>query len=69
MIYCAQPTINVTDRKGTTTIQVPTFYLDSRVQGILDSQHAARIVADVCNPTKNHKIKVNSNVCAIGTMD
>ena len=29
---------------------VPTFYLDSRVQGITDAMHAARIAAGIINP-------------------
>jgi len=29
---------------------VPTFYLDSRVQGITGAEHAARIAAEILNP-------------------
>jgi hypothetical protein len=30
--------------------QVPTFYLDEHVQGIVGEDHAARIALDVLNP-------------------
>jgi hypothetical protein len=42
-----------TDRHGVTwegSRGTPTFYLDSRVQGIVSEEHAARIAADVVNP-------------------
>lgn len=29
---------------------VPTFYLDSRVQGIITEEHAARVAAGIVNP-------------------
>lgn len=35
------------DSSWTTTNQIPTFYLDSNIQGIVDSEHAERIARDV----------------------
>lgn len=33
------------DNGATTTVQLPTFFLDSNVQGIVDADHAKRIAA------------------------
>jgi hypothetical protein len=53
-VYAITATIATrhTDRYGNAwcgSKQVPTFYLDSRVQGITDANHAASIATDVLN--------------------
>lgn len=48
MVYCIQATVTRTDRKGRiSTVQVPTFYLHEKVQGIVSEQHAHRIAQDI----------------------
>ena len=70
MIYVAAPVVNKHGRDGScTTIQVPTFFLDSSVQGIVSEEHAAKIVSDICNPTNHPHIIVHANVYEFkGTM-
>jgi hypothetical protein len=46
----------------TITRQVPTFYLNKHTQGIVNEEHAAKIAADVINPTKLDTLKVNVHV-------
>ncbi len=60
MIYAITATVVKKDGKYTTTFQVPTFYLDSETQGIVDGDHAARIAESVINPTKDNRIIVNA---------
>ncbi len=48
--YAVTATVSRTSDTGwTSTRQVPTFLLDSRVQGITSAEHAARIALDVVN--------------------
>lgn len=52
MKYAIHATLCHTDRQGwSTTYQIPTFYLDSNVQGITSAEHAERIAASIINPT------------------
>ena len=62
MLYGVTATVAVKRNGWTTTHQVPTFYLDSRVQGIVDKEHAKVIAADVVNPTKDSNLKVEVTV-------
>ena len=62
MMYVASPIINIKTDKGTITRQVPTFYLDGNIQGIVDVKHAGKIVADICNPLRDVNIIVHPNV-------
>lgn len=49
-LYHIQATVTF-DREGyTSTISFPTFYLDSKVQGITNSGHAAKIAETIVNP-------------------
>lgn len=46
MIYCIQSTVTFINQPGTSidyTLQIPTFFLHSKVQGITDKEHALRI--------------------------
>lgn len=48
MLYQITATRHETREDGwESTKQLPTFYLDSRVQGILNSQHAERVALDL----------------------
>jgi hypothetical protein len=55
------------EKKGTDgviTMQLPTFYLDGRVQGIT-SENAARFIAEeIVNPLKLKTVKVHMHVMA-----
>jgi hypothetical protein len=49
-MYAVQARI-VREQDGwTSTTHLPTFYLDERVQGILDEDHAARIARSILDP-------------------
>lgn len=52
-----QATVVETTANGTITHQIPTFYLDSRVQGITSCQQARKIAIDVLNPAKLESLK------------
>jgi hypothetical protein len=49
MRYMVQSTVTLRD-KWRTVYSVPTFYLDSRVQGIVDVHHASTIAREVIDP-------------------
>ncbi len=53
MFYAVTATVTKKTPEGTTTYQVPTFYLNANVQGIVDAAHAARIAYEVINPTND----------------
>ena len=57
-------TATVTRRVGryTSTTQVPTFYLDERVQGIMDDADAERVARTVINPAGLPDLAVNAFV-------
>lgn len=59
MLYAIDATVVHKTKHGTITGQIPTFYLDSNVQGIVDEKHAAFIGEEIVNPTRNKNIKVN----------
>ena len=46
-LYQVQGTITRTDDGAHSTRQIPTFYLDSNVQGIMSLDHARRVAGDV----------------------
>lgn len=58
---------NVIHHDGTWQIssQVPTFLLNSHVQGIVDASHAERIARDVINPLKLEGIEIHMTVIEI----
>lgn len=61
MYYQVQGTVNHRD----VTTQLPTFYLHSDVQGILNVEQAEKVAQDIVNPTKDPKIVVNLYVTTV----
>ena len=62
-MYCCQPMVKVFKGNGeSVSIQIPTFYLDTKVQGIVNERHAETIVTEICNPTFDKNIVVSPNV-------
>jgi len=59
MIYACAATVEKKGKGGVTTMQLPTFFLDSRVQGIVDEKHAEFIATEIINPCRLKTIKVN----------
>ena len=59
MFYAVTATVTKKDDKGSTTYQVPTFYLNANVQGITGAAHAARIAHEVINPTNDPTLDVS----------
>ena len=53
MLYGITATVSRRTQLGQViTHQVPTFYLNSEVQGILNKDHAKVIAEEIVNPTK-----------------
>ncbi len=48
--------------------QIPTFYLDENVQGIVNENHAESIAKDIINPTRNPLIQVIVTAVNVGSM-
>jgi hypothetical protein len=46
-MYAVTATVTTLTDGWTSTRQVPTFYLDENVQGIVSEDHAARVAADI----------------------
>lgn len=46
-MYAITATVETRDREWTGSKQIPTFYLDERVQGIVNEEHAVRIAFDI----------------------
>jgi len=61
-MYCCQPTVTIVAKGVSVTKQVPTFYLDPKVQGIISVAHAEIIAEDICNPSKDPSVTVTANV-------
>ena len=59
MIYVCAATVERKDGNGTITMQLPTFFLDSRVQGIVDEAHAEFIAIEIINPCRLNNVKVH----------
>lgn len=54
--------LKTTDKKGHAyikTIQVPTFFLSSNVQGILSDSHAEKIAKEIVMPVPNKDMTVS----------
>lgn len=65
MLYCVQANVTWSKDGWNTYIQVPTFYLDSQVQGIVSVDHAEKIARDIINPTKDETLWVSANVTEV----
>jgi len=59
MLYAINATIEHKRGGYKNVAQIPTFYLDSTVQGITDTSHAEFIAKEIINPTRNKNLKVN----------
>lgn len=50
-MYAVQVTVTIPETGGwKRTKQLPTFYLDENVQGIVNNEHACRIAYGIVNP-------------------
>ena len=58
-MYGIQATVSRRDGQWEGTRQVPTFYLDERVQGIVSEDHAAEIARDIINPYRESALSVH----------
>lgn len=52
-MYAIQAQIEIKEAPWTRSHQVPTFYLDENVQGILNEDGAVKIALEVLDPTGN----------------
>lgn len=58
MFYTVTATITKQTPHGTITKQIPTFYLDSDVQGIVSAEHAKKIARTIIDPFDEHEVHV-----------
>lgn len=65
MFYQVTAQVAKTIVGGTVSYQVPTFYLNSGVQGIVDAKHAETVALDVVNPTKDPSLTVSCYVTTV----
>ncbi len=65
MFYQITGTVTKTHDNGKTTHQIPTFYLNSHVQGITDADHAHKIAMEVVNPTNDKSLAVSLYVTTV----
>lgn len=60
-MYAITATISrTTTDDWTSTRQVPTFYLDESVQGIVNEEHAKRIAREIIDPFSEYAMHVNA---------
>jgi len=50
---------------STMTVQIPTFYLDTGVQGIINGEQAQRIATKIINPFESTTIQVHCTISEI----
>lgn len=62
-MYSINGTITVVRNGFSVTTQIPTFYLDRNVQGIVNAKHAEAIAFDIVNPTHDENITVSLWAC------
>ncbi len=65
MFYQIVAVINKHTAKGVVVSQVPTFYLHSAIQGIVDAKHAEKVAVDVVNPTKDPAVVVHTSIISV----
>lgn len=59
-MYVISATVKVKTEDGySKIIQIPTFFLDENIQGIVDREHARKIAAQVINPTNDPNCTVS----------
>lgn len=58
-MYVISATIKIKDKNGyTKIIQIPTFYLNEDVQGIINVEHARAIAMQVINPMNDYEASI-----------
>jgi hypothetical protein len=50
---------------GDTTRQIPTFFLNGNIQGIVNAEHAAKIATGIVNPTGDESLEVHINATSV----
>jgi len=60
-MYQIQATLTKATEAGFMIKQIPTFYLDPGVQGIVSADHARRIAEEMLNPFKDESVRVSVN--------
>lgn len=66
-MYAIQASVSIVVDGWTRTRQLPTFYLDKNVQGIVDERHAKLIAEDILNPLKNNDLAVFISATYVGS--
>lgn len=61
MLYAITANIAREENGWSSSRQVPTFYLDENVQGILSIAHAVQVARDIIDPYNEHSV----SVCAV----
>ncbi len=65
VLYAVSTRVERRDASGYSwMVDLPTFYLDSRVQGIVSEDHAARIVVNMLAPLGHDKSNIYVQACA-----
>ena len=66
MFYCVTAVaVKKTEGGETIVFQVPTFFLNADVQGIVDVNGAETVAKRIVNPTSDPSIKVNCCVSSV----
>ena len=60
MLYVVSATIVKRSGLSSLTRQIPTFYLDSSVQGIMSTEQAKKIAHEIINPMNDPSIEVHA---------
>ena len=65
-MYAIQATVRAaTSGGGVVTRQVPTFYLDENVQGIVSEEHARQIAAEILWSVGLPALAAELTICAV----
>jgi len=59
MLYGIVATVTTKSKGWMNSRRLPTFYLDSAVQGILSKDHAKQIATEIVNPTNCYRTEVD----------
>jgi hypothetical protein len=59
-MYIVQATLVEKTKNGSITHQIPTFFLEESVQGLVSESHAAKIAESILNPTNNPAYTVHA---------
>lgn len=58
--YCIQATVTKTEGDTSTTTQIPTFYLNADVQGILNDAQAVRVAQRIIDPFGDYVVSISA---------